>query len=208
LGLLLLLPFLAGGVSASAQSAEVQQLLLDVEKLGQLRRILSDMKQGYQVVSTGYNTVRDLSRGNFNLHQAFLDGLLQVSPAVRKYKRVQDIVNDQLQLLGEYKAAFRQFSGQGCFSPEELSYMQGVYTRLVDESLNNLDNLATVLTAGKLRMSDEERLQAIDGIYADMENSLSFLRQFNEETAMLAVQRRRAQNDVRTMQGIFGNANK
>jgi hypothetical protein len=204
----LFLSLLASGIKASAQSAAVQQLLLDVEKLGQLRRILADMKQGYQIVSVGYNTVRDLSRGNFNLHEAFLDGLLQVSPAVRQSRRVQGIVNDQLQLVAGYKAAFRRFSGQGCFSPQELNYMEGVYTRLLDESLNDLDDLATVLTAGKLRMSDEERLQAIDGIYADMEDSLSFLRQFNDQTTMLAVQRRQAENDVRSMQGIFGNANK
>ena len=34
---------------ARAQSAEVQQLLLDMQKLAQLKGILNDMYKGYQV---------------------------------------------------------------------------------------------------------------------------------------------------------------
>jgi len=42
--------------------------------------------------------------------------------------------------------------------------------------VKNLDELAMVITAGKLRMSDDERLQAIDRIYASIEDQFSFLR--------------------------------
>ncbi len=59
------------------------------------------------------------------------------------------------------------------------------------ESLQNLDDLATVLTANKLRMSDDERLKAIDGIFADMEDKLEFLRYFNNKATVLAIQRAR-----------------
>ena len=63
-----------------AQSTEIQQLLLNVEKLAQLKKILGNMKKGYEIISTGYNTIKDISKGNFNLHEAFLDALMQVSP--------------------------------------------------------------------------------------------------------------------------------
>lgn len=74
------------------QSQEAQQLLLNWEKLTQLKKILNDMYKGYEIVSQGYNTIKNLSQGNFNLHKIFLDGLMQVSPAVKKYKRVADII--------------------------------------------------------------------------------------------------------------------
>ena len=67
----------------SAQSQEVQQLLLNVEKLAQFKKILQNMKQGYQVLHKGYTTIRNLSQGNFSLHKTFLDALFEVSPAVR-----------------------------------------------------------------------------------------------------------------------------
>ena len=81
--------------SAKAQSQEAQQLLLNVEKLSQLKNILSDMKKGYQVISGGYNAIKDISQGNFSLHGIFLDGLMLVSPEVKKYRRVADIISYQ-----------------------------------------------------------------------------------------------------------------
>ena len=68
-----------------AQSDEVQQLLLNIEKLAQFKKILKNMKNGYQIIFKGYTAVKDISQGNFNLHKTFLDGLMQVSPAVKKY---------------------------------------------------------------------------------------------------------------------------
>jgi outer membrane lipoprotein-sorting protein len=41
--------------SAFSQSQEAQQLLLNVEKLAQLKQILKDLYKGYEIVSKGYN---------------------------------------------------------------------------------------------------------------------------------------------------------
>ena len=62
-----------------SQTDEAQQLLLNVEKLAQLKQILKDMYKGYEIVSKGYNTIKNISEGNFDLHKVFLDGLMQVS---------------------------------------------------------------------------------------------------------------------------------
>ena len=64
------------------------------------------------------------------------------------------------------------------------------------KSLQHLSDLAMVLTAGNLRMSEEERLKAIDQIAEDMTDKLNFLRIFNKENNMLAVQRGREKIDV------------
>ncbi|MBC9797585.1 TerB family tellurite resistance protein [Sinomicrobium sp. FJxs] len=200
---LLFFSFLAP-IKSTGQSNEVAQLLLNVEKLTQFKQILSDMKKGYEILSKGYNTIRDLSQGNFTLHQVFLDGLLQVSPTVRNYKRVADIIRYQGLLVKEYKAAFSRFQKDGNFNPEKLAYLKKVYDRLFKESLQNLDDLATVLTANKLRMSDDERLKAIDGIFADMEDKLEFLRYFNNKTTVLAIQRAREYQDTKTLELIYG----
>lgn len=189
---------------AAAQEQEIEQLLLNVEKLSQLKSILSDMKQGYQIVSTGYNTIKDLSQGNFSLHKTFLDGLLEVSPTVRSYKKIAMIVGFQIRLVKEYKQAFGKFTGYNVFNTKELDYMGSVYSNLVDGSLQNLDDLTNVVTAGKLRMSDDERIEQIDRIYNSMADKLTFLRSFNNSTSVLALQRAKRQNDVSTTQSFYG----
>ena len=90
--LTILITLLMIPVKSMGQSAEIQQLILNIEKLSQFKKILSDMKKGYELLSGGYKTVKDMTEGNFSLHKTFLDALMQVSPAVKNYKRVADIV--------------------------------------------------------------------------------------------------------------------
>ncbi|MFV8354896.1 TerB family tellurite resistance protein [Flavobacterium sp. XS1P32] len=161
------------------------------------------MKKGYEILNGGYNTVKKISQGNFSLHETFLDALMQVSPTVRNYGRVGDIVNYQLLLVKEYKAAFDRFRNSGNFNPEEIAYLERVYDNLFKQCLRNLDELASIVTANKLRMSDDERLAAIDKIYADMQDKLLFLRNFNNNTSVLAIQRAKEHNDVNTMRNIY-----
>lgn len=191
----------------SAQSDEVQQLLLNVEKLAQFKQILSDLKRGYQIISVGYSTIKDLSQGNFNLHKTFLDGLMMVSPTVKKYKRIADIISNQLLIVKEYKNAFNRFKHDGNFNPGEIEYLGKVYSNLFQQSLNDLDELMMIITDSKLRMSDDERLEAIDRIFANMQDKLLFLRHFNNNTTILAIQRAREKNDAATVQKIYGISN-
>jgi hypothetical protein len=196
--------FLTAPGIAVAQSVEVQQLLLNVEKLAQLKKILSNMKTGYQIVSGGYNTIKDISKGNFNLHQTFLDGLMQVSPAVRKYRRIGEIIYMQGQLVKEYKSAFRRFEASNLFNANEITYIKNVYANLFNKSLQNLEELAMVVTSGKLRMSDDERLNAIDRIFNDAGDKLVFLRTFNKENNVLAIQRGREMVDTKISKKLNG----
>jgi predicted DNA-binding protein YlxM (UPF0122 family) len=193
-----------GSFSATrAQSAEVQQLLLNYEKLTQLKNILADMKKGYQIVSKGYNTIKDISEGNFNLHEAFINGLMSVSPAIRNYRRVPQIIDCQKRIVQEYKAAFTRYKSKGTFTVSEIDYLSTVYNNLFTQSLRNLDELATVLTSSRLSMSDDERLKAIDKLFEDTEDKLLFLRDFNSRTDILVVQRLKEKRDIEAIQKLY-----
>ncbi|RRN77364.1 TerB family tellurite resistance protein, partial [Pseudoxanthomonas sp. SGD-10] len=99
-----------------AQSHEAQQLLLNYEKLKQLKNMLSDMKKGYQIVSKGYNSVKSIAEGNFSIHDVFLKGLVAVNPAIKNYWRVAEIIKQQKTLVSEYKTAFNRFSNSNIFN--------------------------------------------------------------------------------------------
>ena len=62
---------LLGPYTLNAQSAEIQQLILDWQKLTELRKILNNMYKGYEIVSKGYSAGKDISEGNFSLHETF-----------------------------------------------------------------------------------------------------------------------------------------
>lgn len=201
---LLLLSLFLFSAKVSAQSEEVQQLLLNVSKLEQLKKILNNMYDGYKVLTKGYNTIKTISEGNFSLHKVFLDGLLQVSPAVRKYKKVADIIKYQLQLVKTVKPAIPKFRATGLFNETELNYMAKVYGDLFNRSFQQLEALAMVITAGNLRMSDDERLKAIDRIYFNISDQLAFLHSFNTENNILAIQRGRVMVDTKLSKKLSG----
>lgn len=194
--LTILITLLMIPVKSMGQSAEIQQLILNIEKLSQFKKILSDMKKGYELLSGGYKTVKDMTEGNFSLHKTFLDALMQVSPAVKNYKKVGEIVEYQISIVKESRNGMNRFIKSGNFSGQEINYFEKVYGNLLNQSLRNLDELTMVITADKLRMSDDERLKAVDDIYEQMQDKLLFLRNFNTTSNVLALQRTKEKNDV------------
>ena len=189
---------------AKRQEAEIQQLLISVEEVAQLKNILEDMKKGYEIVSKGYHAIKDISEGNFKLHQAYLDGLLQVSPVVQRYYKIGDLVSRQISLVKNYKAAFKTFKESGRFTEDELAHMANVYERLFRESLKNLDALSMILTNGTLRMSDDERLSAIDALHVKGLEQHVFLQKFNNSTRLLGLQRAKAAKENKVTQNLYG----
>lgn len=200
----ILIALLLSSQICAGQSQEAKQLMLDVEKLAQLKQMLASMKTGYDILHKGYTAISDISKGNFNLHKDFLDGLLQISPAVRKYKKIADIIDFQLKIVKEYRSAFSEFKTCRQFTSDEIEYMGKVYFNLFNESLKKLEELAMIITAGQLRMTDDERLAAIDKIYNDVFDQYTFLNEFNNSTALLSAQRDNEQREIGLMRKIHG----
>jgi hypothetical protein len=205
LGLALVLFVLPGaGLLAQSVGDDITQLVLDVQKLTQLKQILSDMQQAYTMVNKGYEDIRNLSQGTFSLHKAFLDGLLLVSPLVSSDPKVQDIINKEALLVMESQSANGYFQGNGSFTSSELGGFSGRYTNWLHAGVRDITELTMILTPGELRMSDAERLAALDRIDRDVTGNLSELRGFDSDAAILGMQRTRAAQDVGTVGALYG----
>lgn len=200
--LLLVMP--ARGLLAQSVADNIEQLLLDVQKLSQLKQILAEMRQGYTIVKNGYEDIKRLSQGTFSLHKAFLDGLLAVSPAVSSYAKVADIISKEARLVKDCQEANRYFQNSGRFTAQELGTFSSTYGNLLQRGLKHINELSMVITGGALRMSDAERLSAIDRIDGDMTGQLSFLHTFNNNAALQAAQRGQAAQDAATVRALYG----
>lgn len=188
----------------SAQQFEIEQLLLNVEKLVQFKEILNNMYDTYKMLEEKYSRVRDIAAGNFNLHKTFLDGLMQVSEPVKRYYKISEIISMQAKLAKEYRASLRMFKEINQFSKEEIGFIEKIYKDLINESIQQLNSLMTVITAGELRMSDDERIKAIDNIHKEISDQLTFLRSFSSSTHQLALQRLRESSELKGLEKIHG----
>jgi len=201
---MLVLVLSATGLLAQSVADDTEQLLLDVQKLTELKQILQEMYQAYTILHTGYESIKSLSEGTYSLHKVFLDGLLAVNPTVASYWKVGDIVNKEIVLVKQCQSGKSYLSGTGQFNSEELGTFLNKYNNLIQSSLNNVGELTMIVTAGTLRMSDAERLAAIDRIDADVTKNLGITNAFNNDAALQAMQRAKAQQDINTVQGLYG----
>lgn len=206
LQIILLVAILLQGViqAACGQEEEIAQLVINAQKLEVMEQTLDQLYNTYKILEFGYNTITRISEGNYSLHEAFIDGLMLVNPAIRNYKRIPYIIDFQKLLLQEYSRAYNRFRADPHFTPQELQYLGNVYSYLFQASVKNIDDLLMVITSTQLSMSDDERLKAIDRIYYEMESKLRFVRSFNNSTQLLAIQRARSASDARTIQSLYG----
>lgn len=201
---ILLLSLSLGAKTSNAQSAELEQLTLDISKLAQLKSILQDMYSYYTILDKGYEDIKGIAKGNFNLHQTYMNGLLVPSPAVSSDPQVQAILQDQAQLLQAYDAIVAAFQADPHLTPAEVTRLTTVCTGVLQASAEDLNELAMVLTDGVLRMSDDERLTAIERIHRDITDRLAYLRSLATTVARVSASRRGRASDALTLQKLYG----
>lgn len=192
--------------SSQAQSVTdlLLQLELDTEKLTSMKSTLQDMYKSYELIDKGYKRISNTAKDNFNLHKLFLDGLLAITPAVQNSPHIKEILDAQYDIITQTRAATAQVQSGSLFNAQELDYIIGVYSSLLQRCLRSIEELTMTLTADQLRMSDDQRLQVINRIYNETSGQRSFLRQFNNSVAILATQKAKELNDLTTLKRLYG----
>jgi hypothetical protein len=202
---------LLGALGASARSQSIPELLvelsLDEQKLSSMKATLQQMYQEYATLEHGYTTIRDIAKGNFDLHQGFLDALWLVSPAVRSDPRITTILNAEYSMVSGYRSASSRWSGSGVFTPQELNFIIDTYSALLQRCEQSIEELTMVLTADQLRMSDAQRMQAIGRIDTDTREQLTVLQQLNNTLSIQTAQRLKEQGDINTLKLLYGLPN-
>ena len=167
----------------------IQQIVANQVYIGYLQK-------GYKIARTGLTTINDIKHGDFNLHYAFFDSLKHVNPKIRNWAKVADIAAMQVQVIKQAKLAVHQSQSSKQFTSSELTYLQNVFSHLLDECSKDMDALLVVATSGKTAMTDDERIKRIDGIYNAMQDKLLFSKSFADEAALLAAQRHNEKTDI------------
>jgi len=134
----------------------------------------------------------------------YFDELWRIKAALAYYQRVKDIIEKQLQLVKEYKAAWALFKQDKNFTADELDYMQEVYNGMMDESIKNLDQLSLVINAFVTQMSDAKRMEIINEVDHNLDENLTDMREFNNQNKMISLHRASEKGDIETVKKLYG----
>lgn len=150
------------------------------------------------------NEIKDWVEKQRKLYDDYFQELWQVKTALTYYQRVRDIIERQVAMVNEYKAAWALFKQDKNFTKEELDYMYNIYTGMMDESVKGIDQLFLVVNAFATQMSDAKRLEIINTVSDNLEQQFIDIKDFNNQNKMLSLHRASEKGEIEYVKRLYG----
>ena len=160
-----------------------------LQQIAALQVYINYAKKGYNIVSGGINTIRDIKKGDLNLHNTFFSSLKTINPKISRYAKVADIISYQVRIIKLARQTLQSIREANQFSAQEIEYCKKVLDALLDDCIQSITELIEIITPDKLKMTDDERLVRIDKLYLDMQYKFTFSNVMSEDISLLALQR-------------------
>lgn len=138
------------------------------------------------------------------LYKDYYEGLYKVKAIIAYYQRIKDISEKQAHLMEEYQWAWSLFKQDKHFTADELNFMAGVYSGILDQSSKNMDQVFLVINSFTTQMGDAKRLEIINTASDQVDANYYDLVKFNRQAILLSLQRAKAQNDVDVTKKLYG----
>jgi hypothetical protein len=139
-----------------------------------------------------------------DLYGNFYNELWQVKTIITDYHRIKEITEKQVQLISEYQRAWGLLQQDKHFNASELSYMSQVYSGILNETVQNINQLLAVVNSFSTQMSDAQRMEIIDRVDNKVEENYSDLHRFNTQNGMLSLSRTKDENDASMVRWMYG----
>lgn len=182
-----------------AVDLKVQRLQNETIWLQNAQKVLEN-----QLSKLKLTEIADWTEKQKEQYSKYYEELWRVKSAIAYYKRIRELTEKQVAIVDEYKWAWGLFQKDKHFKPEELDYMQKVYSGILDESIKNLDQIFLVIGSFKVQMSDGERLGIIAKASDEMDANWSALKKFNLSNIGLSIKRSASLDETAKLKEIYG----
>jgi len=143
-------------------------------------------------------------QNQYDLYNDYYGELWQVKTGLSTFSKVAGLINRQVQLVNEYKQATAAVSRDPHFSAGELTQILNVYSGILNASIRNTEQVATVIQAYVTQMDDAGRLRIIDETAAGIDKNYADLRRYEQENSLLSLQRAKDAADIATVKSLYG----
>jgi hypothetical protein len=148
--------------------------------------------------------ISDWTKKQRDLYRDYYEELGKVKSFISYYQRIKDITQKQTRLIEDYERAWRLLQKDEHFSIRELDHMQEVYSGILEESLEHIDQIFFIIESFTTQMSDAKRVEIINTAAAEIDANYDDLRQFTKQNIVLSLQRAKTANDVNKVKQFYG----
>ncbi|MFN3801155.1 conjugal transfer protein TraI [Belliella pelovolcani] len=182
-----------------AVDLQIQRLQLETVWLQNAQKTLENILSQLKL-----DEISNWAQRQGDLFGDYYNELWRVKNTITQYQRIRDIAQNQALLVREYQAVWSLLRNSANFSVAEINYMERVYSKILETSINNMQQIHVVVNAFRTQMSDAERLELIHRVDRDVRNNLADLRRFNRQNIGLDTQRGGNLLDLELIQQIHG----
>lgn len=138
------------------------------------------------------------------LYEDYFNELWKAKDVVSNYQKIKEMTDQQLSILYEFKNGTRGIRRDGHFSAQEISYMGGIYSNILKESVKNLKKLELVLESFATQMSDAARIKIIDDAASAIQKNYEDIKTFTARNVQLSLSRSHEEGDIKVVQQLYG----
>lgn len=135
-----------------------------------------------------------------DLYANYYNELWRVKSVITYYHRIKEITQKQKLLLSSYQRAWALLKNDKNFSVQELDYMTSVYSGILERTMNNINEIVSVVKSFSSQMDDAARLQIINKVSDEVDENYSDLQRFNTQNYLLSLQRNKAERSIKLTQ--------
>jgi hypothetical protein len=107
-------------------------------------------------------------------------------------------------MISQFSHKLNGYRGSAWLQPGEVSYINQVYTGLMNNGMELIAALTSLTTDETLSMTDGERISRIQQLNTEVKRQYRLVQTFTNQTDLLTVQRQQEGNDIGALKGIYG----
>lgn len=141
-----------------------------------------------------------------DIYSEYFDELWKVKTVISYFRQITGIISQQAALVTQYKTAYAEVQQDPHFTPQEVSYMYGVYSGIIAQSVKSVNQILLILQPDSLQMSDADRLKIISRASGEISKQTLDLQNFNDHNIKISMQRSSDLNDINAVKALYGVA--
>lgn len=174
-----------------------------IQQIAAMKLYAGYLKKGYDIANKGINSIKDISKGEFDLHQSFFTSLKMVNPAIAGNSKIAQVIAWQMTISKDLLA----LSSRTELPPSDKSYIRQVRLKVMKECEQDMEELLLVVTQGKLEMKDHERINRLDKVYESMKDKYQFTQSFSNQVKTLSLQKEQEERNNEASKKLYGFTN-
>ena len=174
------------------------------QQIAALGAFISVAEKGYSIVESGLSTIKGIKTGEFNLHSSFYASLESINPAIGNMGEIAEIIALQLATAERVNVALARYRQNGSLGTDEVTAVSQALQGVVKAGISDVNTLIQNITAGKLQMTDDQRMGFIRELDASARARYGLAAGMTDQTDVVSLQRQAEMAQAATVMELYG----